>query len=340
MFNFWRKFDLDDDFTAYGLPLASLGRVRRLDYGLAGARVYASQLDHAPGPADHLTVRYGFDFNHVGGHSGPRRKLLSMSKVVEQSAFDSLWSQEAFDHALTTGQFDGAWKLLSIAAETLLGETPAENSVPRSDSWIPQEVLPHAGRVRGDQVESFPLRQLRRLHRRLLQLRRDPFDARLRHAAGRSIGSLIHVFSAVSEICLFDLEAAVECVDSLVCSTAQTETSARIEQWKHRLVADPGKQLGWIQRKADAEFVFRESDASPPSTVPSAAHTSIIASAECEWMSVCTKPSFPDGGDSAAVQRVLDNLYPPSSRPVQMYLLGCPKVACYCKEHVRQGSWS
>lgn len=90
-------------------------------------------------------------------------------------------------------------------------------------------MLPHAGRVRGDQVESFSLRQLRRLHRRLLQLRRDPLDARLRHAAGRSIGSLIHVFPAVSEICLFDVEAAVEC-----------------EQWKHRLVADPGKQLGWI----------------------------------------------------------------------------------------------
>jgi endonuclease/exonuclease/phosphatase family metal-dependent hydrolase len=127
-------FDLDDDFTAYGLPLGSPGRVCRLDYGLAGARVYASQLDHAPGPADRLTVRYGFDFHQVGGHSGPRRKLLSMSKVVEQSAFDSLWSQEAFDHALTTGQFDEAWKLLSIAAETLLGESPAENSVPRSDS--------------------------------------------------------------------------------------------------------------------------------------------------------------------------------------------------------------
>ena len=158
-------FDLDDDFTAYGLPLTNPGRVRRLDYGLTGARVYASQLDHAPGPADHLTVRYGFDFHHVGG--------------------DSLWSQEALEHALTVGQFDEAWKLLSIAAETLLGETPAENSVPRSDSRIPQEVLQHAGRVRGDQVESFSLRQLRRLHRHLLQLRRNPFDARLRHAAGR-----------------------------------------------------------------------------------------------------------------------------------------------------------
>ena len=94
---------------------------------LAPESMYASQLDHAPGPADQLTVRYGFDFHHVGGHFGPRRKLLSMSKVVEQSAFDSLWSQEAFDHALTTGQFDEAWILLSIAAETLLGETPAEN---------------------------------------------------------------------------------------------------------------------------------------------------------------------------------------------------------------------
>ena len=66
--------------------------------------------------------------------------------------------------------------------------------------------------------------------------------------------SLIHVFPAVSEICLFDVEAAVECVDFWVCSTALSETSARMQQWKHRLVADPGKQLGWIQCKADAEF--------------------------------------------------------------------------------------
>ena len=86
--------------------------------------IAATRVDHEEGPADHVAVRYGLDFElNFRGHCLPKRAPLVMDrsdKNIEVS-FREAWHEPDFVECLEDERLDDAWGLLSGAAEVALG---------------------------------------------------------------------------------------------------------------------------------------------------------------------------------------------------------------------------
>ena len=86
--------------------------------------IAATRVDHEEGPADHVAVRYGLDFElNFRGHCLPKRAPLVMDRSDEdiEVSFREAWHEPDFVECLEDERLDDAWGLLSGAAEVALG---------------------------------------------------------------------------------------------------------------------------------------------------------------------------------------------------------------------------
>ena len=166
---------LDWPFMAEGPLPGTAGGQLRLDYGLSSGQLFPASLSHAGGIANHMAVSYGGD---PAGCSGPSRASLSTSSV-SAAAWNDSWDEPRFRALLLDRDLDGAWRLLSDAAEAALGGG-CQGVVARSSAWSPQRAKSHNKASRCFESLATELVRLRRLSRRLAQLARHPEDTRLR----------------------------------------------------------------------------------------------------------------------------------------------------------------
>ena len=134
--------NLDDSFSG-PLPSTSPNRVRRIDFGVGHPLIAATRVDHEEGPADHVAVRYGLDFElNFRGHCLPKRAPLVMDRSDEniEVSFREAWNEHDFVVCLEDERLDDAWGLLSCAAEVALGAERGSGN-PRATAGVPCKLL-------------------------------------------------------------------------------------------------------------------------------------------------------------------------------------------------------
>ena len=116
---------LDETFQV-GMPLPPTRHPgsRRIDYELAH-RIYATEVFHRDGVADHKLVGYSVEAGlELQGHYAPKRSVLirqgEAPETEVKARWDSLWQAASFAAALDAGDVDLAWSLLSDTAEGVL----------------------------------------------------------------------------------------------------------------------------------------------------------------------------------------------------------------------------
>ncbi|CAE7345760.1 unnamed protein product [Symbiodinium sp. KB8] len=296
---------LDSAFMAAGPLPGTAGGHRRIDYGLSAGRLRPVALSHTGGVGNHTAVSYEFSFTDPSGHSTPARAPLGADDVSE-AAWAEHWDAPRFHNLLMTKDVDGAWCMLSNAAEAALGGT-SRGVVARSASWTPQGAKHRSKAAKG--FESLGLVRLRRLSRRLTQLARCPEDARLRDIVGRNVGDLQALFPWLQDLPFFTMEQQAEWVHSQVEEAAKVELEAGFARWRSSLSGSTKKQTAWIKRRAS----LRTGLSNPRwSTAEEMRRTAIhpvevIRRAEAEWCPRWTAGEIEEG----PVRELLSELVPP-----------------------------
>ncbi|CAE7273822.1 unnamed protein product [Symbiodinium necroappetens] len=164
-----------DDARPTQLRPTNPTRTRRIDFGVADASVFATELWHADGLCDHVSVGYQLDLHsHFEGFTLPRRAPVEEASPSEVALrFDRLWQADAFAQALSVGDSNRAWYLLSQTAEQALCPTANASSVfPRCEPCV---------------------QGLRRLSNRLRELIRTP---RREEEASSEVQALLEKYQA------------------------------------------------------------------------------------------------------------------------------------------------
>ena len=250
---------LDDGFD----PLCSTCTgSRRIDFGITGpgSRLFASELHHRPGVADHLLVGYTVPCDHsVRGGCGPRRAVVTEEAASAATRFHERWKPEDFASAVAEADVNLAWQLLSDAAEFALC-ADVRGCVPRSEEWSPTQVVhgPRAARM----PESVELRRLRRLLRRLHHLRAHPEDWQLRQNLVRGARDLIRRTPVLHGMSVHSALDYLETVDGLVQSMDADESAQRLRRWRDTMAVDRCAQRKWVKQQAQLRKEFNRSDRS------------------------------------------------------------------------------
>ena len=199
--------------------------------------------------ADHAQVAYEVDLEDPVGHRGPAFRGLSPSKVVTTEEWDAAWNAEGFQAALATGDVDGAWVMLSDAAEDLLTEQGAVG-VRRSAPWRP--VLRAHPRSRADGAQaSLLVVRLRRLQRRVAQLAHRPDDRRLRAKAAKLAGDLERQATWLEAMPYFEMERWTDWLEEHIQEEESQSKVAAIAAWRGKMDASEPRLLSWIKRRED-----------------------------------------------------------------------------------------
>ncbi|CAE7204304.1 pol [Symbiodinium sp. CCMP2592] len=276
---------LDFAFAApCSLPATRVAGNRRIDFGLSCGKFLPSELRHYLSVSDHFAVSYCFDFAPWRSLRSPSRVPLADCSEDEIAAkFVSCFVQHEFAELLEAGDVDGAWTLLSGAAERAMTKMPLAAAVPRSDLWVPVETPAVAKGARSD--EPVRLRQLRRLHRRLLQLQRHPDDACLCATALRSLSALATV---VPELCSWRDGSLTEIAACTVAAISRFDAELkadRLARWKTEVTLSQRKAIAWVKQRVAAEADGLPPRSRDPSLPFRALHpVSVIREAEEEWL--------------------------------------------------------
>ena len=121
------------------------------------------------------------------GHRPPSFRPLATEPVTDQR-WAALWDAETFEASLRADDLDAAWTLLSDSAEQCLAKADGHGHR-RSQPWRPRLQL-HQRSKAAKALQPLLEVQLRRLSRRLWQLRRRPGDVHLRSKAGKQLCDL------------------------------------------------------------------------------------------------------------------------------------------------------
>ncbi|CAE7253453.1 unnamed protein product [Symbiodinium sp. CCMP2592] len=245
---------------------------------------FAFALRHYLSVSDHFAVSYCFDFAPWRSLRSPSRVPLADCSEDEIAAkFVSCFVQHEFAELLEAGDVDGAWALLSGAAERAMTKMPLAAAVPRSDLWVPVETPAVAKGARSD--EPVRLRQLRRLHRRLLQLQRHPDDACLCATALRSLSALATV---VPELCSWRDGSLTEIAACTVAAISRFDAELkadRLARWKTEVSLSQRKAIAWVKQRVAAEADGLPPRSRDPAVPVRAVHpVSVIREAEEEWL--------------------------------------------------------
>ncbi|CAE7723733.1 rbcL [Symbiodinium sp. CCMP2592] len=263
---------LDDPFLA-DCPLpATAGGTRRIDYGLTADRL------HPVG----LTWR-----------------------AATETQWSELFCENDFKQCLADRDVDAAWTMLSNVAERVLARGgPGDAGLPRSAGWQPR-----AQAQRSKACKSFEpvcLVRLRRLSRRLVQLRRRPGDARLRDIAARDIAALQERFPWLDRLDHFGMEELAQWVCDQTEEECKLERERGFTRWRASLSSSMKRQTEWIKRRAALKvgaLCPRLQDVRDLRRV--AIHPAVVVQrAESEWVPRWTAPTVPSEPVEAILQQL------------------------------------
>ena len=269
---------LDDPFSHLGRLPGTANSDRRIDYGVACRSLFASSLSQCAGIGDHDLVRYKFENDNRAGDAVPD------AEVVDR--FNVQWRDQPFQDALARHDVNRAWQLLSDVGESALFRD-FQRAHPRSAAWTPQKSGPRSKGARC--LESLTVVQLRRLHRRVLQLSRCPDDCHLRGIIQRSLTALLDKVPVLSEFCGSNVELHVEDLAGIVEVFVQQEKAARLQMWHDKLQSSVTYQAEWIRRKSALELAFQQDCDVAPLTSREVEHVAVhpksqVQAAETVWL--------------------------------------------------------
>ena len=296
------------------------GRQRRIDYALAHPAIAAMSVQHKPGPADHVAVRYDLDVqSHFRGFKLPRRGRFDAGLSSEQVAerFLAMLDPARLQEDLQQCNVDAAWDHLSSSAEFALGHDFELEPEPGKRATEPSPITlersqPRTGR-RGQ--GSRGLEGLRRLHRRLQQLQLEPTQTHLRRSILRSLRGLRELVPALDHL-PESLDGAVEVVGALLQEYAQQEQHASFEQWSTRLEDNVVQQIAWVKKRAD-EAHAASKPPGPLAAIPAVHPVTVVREQGEVWKSKWTRRSD-EPFDCMPLQRILTSLPRPEGAAVSL----------------------
>ena len=309
-------FALDESFGPLPLlPPTRKDSTRRIDYGSGSGNLFPQRLMHFEGVADHRLVAYEFDdVNLLACPKPPKRLPLDLSRHCDDIAarFSEVWNENVFLQQLCQGEIDSALQELSNAAEFALqsvGSNPRA-CVARSQPWTPVKLrpLPKAAQ----QVEPILLSRARRLHRRFVQLQRDPGQVKLHRVCLRNLVSLADRIPEIRHWHHCDGPQLVQALSDACVRMESEHKRSRIQAWRDSIHGNLAKQVSWIKRRSQLLADIAEEPLGPQGSI-NAIHPATIVSQQEQtlgslWTSV-EPPNLPDlqrllhqmGGHSAPV---------------------------------------
>ena len=253
---------------------------RRIDYAVGNGVLVPSTVQQSWWHSDHALVSYTVDVELPAGHSRPTRRLLREDKISEDQWRDA-WPAASFSDAVSAGRVDEAWTLLSDVA--VLAD-PGSPGVPRSASWRPQVVQHVRSKAAGGR-EPLLVVQLNRLWRRLLQLRRQPRDQRLRDRVARQAGELTVRAPWLRELPYFEAEAWCEWMREHIDQEEEIQRAAAISSRRQRLDKDPKEVATWIRRRDQLGVELARPVPGEAAVSKAAIHpVRVVREAESTWM--------------------------------------------------------
>ncbi|CAE7672255.1 unnamed protein product [Symbiodinium pilosum] len=297
---------------------ATRGSGRRLDYALGTGRLFPAGAFQAWTFSDHAIVGYEVDLSEPCGARGPARRALCAEPVAVDK-WRSRWGDGAeFLGLLSSGQVDEAWTLLSDAAEDVLCEEGVHSSSgehgsrrSRSAPWKPFVGRQGSKAARG--VESLVVVQLRRLHRRLLHLRANPWESGLRAVVRRQLRHLSMHIVDLRALPAHAPEAGADAVGELVAKMEDESCAHAMQCWRNRMREAPALLRAWIKRRAKEDIVASRPvpDAGSPIVQQAVHPVRVVAEAEQEWMRRWECDSSACNVDAVSRMLTAVPLYPP-----------------------------
>ena len=239
-------YSWDLPFEAEGLLPATRCSGRRIDFGLGCGQHFPVATAQRWTFSDHAQVIYEVNMQEPVGHRSPSFRPLATEPVTDQR-WATLWDAETFEASLRADDLDAAWTLLSDSAELCLAKD-AGSGHRRSQPWRPRLQL-HDRSKAAKALQPLLEVQLRRLSRRLWQLRRRPGDVHLRSKAGKQLCDLAVRAPWLSEVPFFEAERWCEWLDQRIEEEAAAPAHKAIERWRGRLDASETRLSAWIKRR-------------------------------------------------------------------------------------------
>ena len=276
----------DDPFLVSSqLPATTKGG-HRLDYALGSGRLAPSKVNHVWCGSDHALVQYETDLFAPRGCAMPCRPRLQTNEQISAKQWHETWDEPGFMNFLHTLQLDRAWGLLSDKAEQLLSVSHC-SGLPRSASWKPAPAGQRSKAANGR--EGIALVQLRRLLRRLCQLRECPGDSHLRDKVASQVHKLSGRFEWLGELPYFDVELYCEWVERNLFELEASAKQAVFLKWRENMQESPANVRSWVKKRAN---LVGELGRSPPSLSAfenqqfecGILPVNVIRDAETEWM--------------------------------------------------------
>lgn len=233
-----------------------------IDYLLASKNLNFTARTQLKGVADHDLVYYHLLIDDpVTCFRWPQHSLLKEVSVSDES-WNSWWesSKEAFNSCLQLNDANGAWAILSFAAEQCLGASE-HASKPRHACLKPQPKHSQFG-AKHPSFQSLLERRLRRLARRageaLVQPWNEPLQANLR----RNVSQLTDQCPDLLNIDWTSASAAPS-VLHIADKVAVDNAEARAEEWKTAIAFDFQRLSDWIKSDVAEDRPVPFNDSSP-----------------------------------------------------------------------------
>ena len=239
-------YSWDLPFEAEGLLPATRCSGRRIDFGLGCGQHFPVATAQRWTFSDHAQVVYEVNMQEPVGHRPPSFRPLATEPVTDQR-WAALWDAETFEASLRADDLDAAWTLLSDSAEQCLAKADGHGHR-RSQPWRPRLQL-HQRSKAAKALQPLLEVQLRRLSRRLWQLRRRPGDVHLRSKAGKQLCDLAVRAPWLSEVPFFEAERWCEWLDQRIEEEAAATKHRAIERWRGRMDASETRLTAWIKRR-------------------------------------------------------------------------------------------
>ena len=220
---------------------------RCIDFALGTPHIVFTHREQHRGPADHDLVAYDVLLNH--GREKvvrfPLRPLL-LHEPVSQDRWSEIWSgsRDDFAQLCESGDVEGAWQLLSHAAERAMGATGGH--APRGEPKAPSEVAPTS--TKAPSCQGLRERQLRRLARRAREflLENGGISERC------SLYNKIVRTALALNVCGEGVENIMHEAVRLASAEAERNSRDRLQQWSQQMQWDVGKAAKWVTRDTPA----------------------------------------------------------------------------------------
>ena len=233
------------------------GRV--IDYALVTPELYPVHRIQDKGVADHNFVSYNILVAAADSSRGRKCFPAPRRALSEEEVTDAEWArrwgprEEDFRAHLLAGDLTEAWNILSNTAEEAMAKEGGRGAK-RSEALIPR-VPGSLVSTKAPTVQGLRERQLRRLLRRIAELRSKP-TLRLSQKVWRSIRDL-GLLAATS------LEEAEELAFSEAINLAEESAKTRISKWKEEVRENKSRLERWIKQQWEEGPMAKDLESSP-----------------------------------------------------------------------------